>query len=129
LVETLSDDEVVRKTVAALRTMLPSTVATEAMQPVDAVVTRWGADPYSRGAYSFVPVGSTGVEYDLLAAPLGRDVYFAGEATNRLHPTTVDGAIRSGRREAARIAAHRGRRRRDPGVERLAAVPDGEDWW
>ena len=126
-IEALSDADVVARAVAALREMLASR-AILVPEPIDAVVTRWGSDKYARGAYSFVPVGSTGVEYDLLAAPVGASLLFAGEATNRSHPTSCHGALRSGLREAARIARLRGRWR-DDGVLRACAVPRGEDWW
>jgi lysine-specific histone demethylase 1 len=33
-------------------------------------VTRWRADPWSRGSYSFVAVGSSGSDYDILAVPV-----------------------------------------------------------
>lgn len=39
-------------------------------QPRESVVTRWRADPWARGSYSFVAVGSSGSDYDLLAAPV-----------------------------------------------------------
>ncbi|EDS34828.1 lysine-specific histone demethylase [Culex quinquefasciatus] len=39
-------------------------------QPKETVVTRWRADPWARGSYSFVSVGSSGSDYDLLAAPV-----------------------------------------------------------
>ena len=46
----------------------------------DAVhVTRWGSDPYSRGSYSYVAVGSTGKDYDTLALPVARCLLFAGK--------------------------------------------------
>ena len=32
---------------------------TQIPEPVSAVVTRWGTDPYSLGAYSYFPVGFT----------------------------------------------------------------------
>lgn len=35
------------------------------------MVTRWKNDPYARGSYSFVAVGASGNDYDLLAAPIG----------------------------------------------------------
>jgi [histone H3]-N6,N6-dimethyl-L-lysine4 FAD-dependent demethylase len=31
---------------------------------------RWRADPWARGSYSFVSAGSSGSDYDLLAAPV-----------------------------------------------------------
>ena len=33
-------------------------------------IHRWRADPWARGSYSFVSVGSSGSDYDLLAAPV-----------------------------------------------------------
>ena len=63
-----------------------------------------------KGAYSFMAVGASGDDYDLLAAPVElKDkktggVYFAGEHTNRHYPATVHGAYISGLREAGRIA-------------------------
>ncbi|VDN32318.1 unnamed protein product, partial [Dibothriocephalus latus] len=38
--------------------------------PIDAHVTRWQSDVNSRGSYSYVAVGATGEDYDLLAEPL-----------------------------------------------------------
>lgn len=81
-------------------------------------IIRWRADPWSRGSYSFVAVGSSGNDYDILATPVipgnpGRNndmiknpprVFFAGEHTIRNYPATVHGALLSGLREAGRIA-------------------------
>lgn len=86
-------------------------------QPKETVVTRWRADPWSRGSYSFVAVGSSGSDYDLLASPVippnsqgvsitsgPARLFFAGEHTIRNYPATVHGAFLSGLREASRIA-------------------------
>ena len=72
--------------------------------PVDYRCTAWASDPYSLGSYSHVPVGATGEDYDELQRPIGRKLFFAGEATTRTHPATMHGALFSGLREAARIA-------------------------
>ena len=61
-------------------------------------------DPYSLGAYSYVPVGAGAGDMDALAAPVGRRLLFAGEATVAAHRATVHGAFLSGLREARRIA-------------------------
>jgi len=45
-------------------------------------------------------------------------VYFAGEATNRYHPSTAAGAYDSGVREAVRLMRLLGKTR-DPDVARL----------
>lgn len=71
--------------------------------PVASVVTDWGKDPFSFGAYSYVAMGSSGDDYDLLGRPVENCVFFAGEATCKEHPDTVGGAMISGLREAVRI--------------------------
>ena len=100
-VEGVPDDQVLTRVMKALQDLFgPHTPP-----PTSYYVTRWGSDPHSRGAYSHIPVGSTGHAYDVLAAPVGLDncLCFAGEATNRQHPTTVAGAYETGLREAARV--------------------------
>ncbi|KAF2310058.1 hypothetical protein GH714_006368 [Hevea brasiliensis] len=71
--------------------------------PVASVVTDWGRDPYSYGAYSYVAIGSSGEDYDILGRPVENCLFFAGEATCKEHPDTVGGAMMSGLREAVRI--------------------------
>jgi monoamine oxidase len=65
----------------------------------------WYADPFARGAYSYVTVnGMDAVR--TLAAPVERTLFFAGEATNTDgHTGTVHGAIATGRRAAREILA------------------------
>ena len=71
--------------------------------PRGALVTRWAADPYARGSYSYLAVGSSPADQDALAEPASERVLFAGEATFAEHFATVHGAYLSGRREAQRI--------------------------
>ncbi|XP_023002185.1 lysine-specific histone demethylase 1 homolog 3-like [Cucurbita maxima] len=71
--------------------------------PVASVVTDWGRDPFSYGAYSYVAVGASGEDYDILARPVENCLFFAGEATCKEHPDTVGGAMMSGLREAVRM--------------------------
>jgi hypothetical protein len=33
-------------------------------------VSRWRADPWARGSYSYVAAGSSGNDYDLMAQPI-----------------------------------------------------------
>eukprot|EP00250_Pteridium_aquilinum_P007360 c17097_g1_i1 orf=102-4427(+) len=72
-------------------------------QPTAFAVTKWGSDPYSRGAYSYVAVGASGEDYDIIGRSVENCVFFAGEATCKEHPDTVGGAIMTGLREAVRI--------------------------
>ncbi|XP_047157231.1 lysine-specific histone demethylase 1 homolog 3 [Vigna umbellata] len=71
--------------------------------PVAYVVTDWGRDPFSYGAYSYVAVGASGEDYDILGRPVDNCLFFAGEATCKEHPDTVGGAMMSGLRESVRI--------------------------
>ncbi|MFT3741540.1 MAG: FAD-dependent oxidoreductase [Gammaproteobacteria bacterium] len=68
-------------------------------------VTRWGNDPYSFGSYSYLPVGSTRQDCDILAQPESNRLFFAGEATSKAFSATTHGAYLSGIREAERIIA------------------------
>lgn len=101
IMETVSDDVIVGRCIAVLKGIFG---VTSVPQPKETVVTRWRADPWARGSYSFVSVGSSGSDYDLLAAPVTpRDennsnepnqnemprLFFAGEHTIRNYPATV----------------------------------------
>eukprot|EP00117_Sycon_ciliatum_P042597 scpid45307/ scgid0286/ Lysine-specific histone demethylase 1A; BRAF35-HDAC complex protein BHC110; Flavin-containing amine oxidase domain-containing protein 2 len=108
--EHLPDDVVVGKALEALRHIF-----TEANvpTPVNSIVTRWRTDQWARGSYSYVAVGSSGADYDFMAAPVTNQdasknsnptLFFAGEHTMRNYPATVHGALLSGIREAGRIA-------------------------
>jgi len=68
----------------------------------------WRADPFARGAYSYVRVGGAGAR-EALAAPLAGTLYFAGEATDTEQAGTVAGALESGRRAARELLAGQSR--------------------
>ncbi|KAI3422914.1 Amino_oxidase domain-containing protein [Psidium guajava] len=79
--------------------------------------SRWGTDPLFLGSYSFVAVGSSGDDLDMMAKPLPWEsrktgtspelqILFAGEATHRTHYSTTHGAYFSGIREADRLLQH-----------------------
>jgi monoamine oxidase len=63
----------------------------------------WSQDPFSRGAYSYIPVGKAEMP-GRLAEPVDSTLFFAGEATdtNGNHGT-VHGALESGKRAANEI--------------------------
>ncbi|MEM0996397.1 MAG: FAD-dependent oxidoreductase [Bacteroidota bacterium] len=76
----------------------------DAPMPNAYLVSRWGSDPYARGAFSYLPVGTDPVLRDYLAKPEGR-IYYAGEATVRQHAGRLQGAYLSGLRAAKWIMA------------------------
>jgi monoamine oxidase len=62
----------------------------------------WRADPFARGAYSYVGVGGTGAPR-ALARPVENTLFFAGESTHGEQIGTVAGALASGRRVAREV--------------------------
>lgn len=117
IVESVTDDIIIGRCMSVLKNIFGNT---SVPQPKETVVTRWRSDQWARGSYSYVSVGSSGSDYDLLAAPVippsSQDphgtketeeiprLFFAGEHTIRNYPATVHGAYLSGLREAGRIA-------------------------
>lgn len=73
--------------------------------PADYVRTRWTADPWTHGSYSYLPVGARPADRVALRAPLANRIFFAGEATSSEQPATVHGAVGSGDRAAREVLA------------------------
>jgi polyamine oxidase len=71
--------------------------------PVASKVTAWEHDPFTRGAYTSIPVGATLDSCDELARPVGGRLLFAGEASSRARIGYADGALSTGIREAKRL--------------------------
>jgi monoamine oxidase len=97
--ERLSDATTVSQVQASLAAMFQ----TDVPEPVGALITRWGRDPFAHGAYSFPAVGSSPDDRDQLAASVDDRVFFAGEATSREYFATVHGAYLSGLRAAKEL--------------------------
>ncbi|MHA7817364.1 MAG: flavin monoamine oxidase family protein [Pseudohaliea sp.] len=95
-VEDLDDDATVADAMAVLRRIYGPAIP----EPEAAIVTRWGKDPHSLGAYSFLRVGARPSQRDELAIPVLDRLLIAGEATDRRYPGTTQGAWRAGRRAA-----------------------------
>ena len=75
----------------------------ELEQQLDASASHdWHADPFARGAYSYIGVGGTSAPR-ALARPVDGTLFFAGEATNGAEIGTVAGALSSGRRAAREV--------------------------
>ena len=95
-----SDDSIIQEATAALRKMYPDKVVPN---PIETIITRWRKDPFARGSYSFVAQKATAEDYDLVAKPVGNNLFFAGEHSCKSHPATVHGAYISGLRVAAEV--------------------------
>lgn len=97
--ESMSDEDIVAEAMTVLRTMW----GTDIPEPTNQVITRWNSDPFARGAYSFIKVGSTIADRATLAKSVSDRVFFAGEATDTDNAATTNGAYNSGLREAQKI--------------------------
>jgi monoamine oxidase len=93
----------------------------EVPAPRSMVTTRWDADPFSRGSYSYVAVGATPEDIEALAEPVGDRLLFAGEATVRTHWACAHSAYVSGLREAARLTG-------DPGILPARQFTENRRW-
>lgn len=95
--EGLSDEAIGNQAYEALSSAYP-----QASRPNVVVTSKWYADPFTLGSYSYIPPGASLEMYDTIAKPYGR-IHFAGEHTNSLYPSTTHGAYLSGLRAAGEI--------------------------
>jgi polyamine oxidase len=75
--------------------------------PIASLTSRWTADPFSGGSYSYLPIGASPDDMDALAEPEGERLLFAGEATDSVYYGNVHAAAMSGLREAHRLGVGR----------------------
>lgn len=94
-----SDEEAKSLAMASLRDMFGNDIP----EPEAMVYPRWLSDPWSRGGYSYPGVGSDPDDGRAYARPLGRRVFFAGEATEPVEYGTVHAALWSGEQAAEAI--------------------------
>jgi polyamine oxidase len=99
LLSEVSESDAVRR----LLDLIQRATGTRPPAPESVTRTAWAADPYTRGAYSFVPLGASPADFDLLGQPIGGRLLFAGEATSQSRVGYADGAFSSGIREAKRL--------------------------
>lgn len=91
----LGHDKALATALLALRDMVDES----ALTPLRATFHDWDADPFTRGAYSYVRPGGHGARA-ALAEPVADTLYIAGEATD---VPMVHGAFRSGHRAAGEV--------------------------
>ena len=95
-----SDEDIIDAVCSVLAKIMPESKNSTL---VESIITRWQVDPFSRGSYSYVGLEATGGDFNLLARPIGKSLFFAGEATCRDYPGTVHGAYVSGLRAANEV--------------------------
>jgi monoamine oxidase len=73
------------------------------ISPMDVRTSSWTTDPYARGSYSFHAPGSGLDDRRRLQEPISDRLYLAGEAVGVNNPSTVIGAVLSGRNAADQL--------------------------
>ena len=100
----LGRDGIVAATLDEWASIVPEGVTLGTVEESD--VHLWSLDPWTRGAYSYLPPGSTLADRQELATPVDGRLFFAGEATSVTGVSaTVSGAIASGERVATEVVA------------------------
>ena len=94
-----TDAEVVASIMVQLRRLYGDGIP----EPVAVQRTAWQDDPFARGSYAYMTLGSTTADHDALATPIGGVLHLAGEATWTDDPATVTAALCSGHRAAERV--------------------------
>jgi monoamine oxidase len=98
-IEAWTDEEIVESAMETLRRLFGDSIP----EPIRYQITRWQADPFAQGSYSFNALGSHPKMRDRLAESINDQLFFAGEATERHHFATAHGAYLSGLRAAREI--------------------------
>ena len=97
--KTMTDEEIVYSLLNQITAMLRKPCP----QPTGSYVTRWQEEMYTGGSYSFIKVGSTPRDMNIIERPVANKLFFAGEHTNMKYFGTTHGALLSGEAAAKRI--------------------------
>jgi polyamine oxidase len=103
----LSEPAILARVEAILAEIFPDSPEVSAADraPSAVAISNWNDDPFSLGAYPFIPVGASPADMDELAEPVDGRVLFAGDATQSDFYGSVPAAMLSGIREAKRLLA------------------------
>lgn len=97
--ETLTDEEIIDQIMENLRAIYGNDIP----RPHTFSRTKWSSNPYSYGAYSYVPNTGRSTAFESFEDVIDGKLHFAGEHTSRDYRGTVHGAYLSGVREAEKI--------------------------
>lgn len=99
----LNKEELTNNVLASLANTLNTRSDDVKAQLVEVHYHNWVTDPYAQGVYSYLWAGGMHAP-EMLAKPVARTLFFAGEATETGgHTGTVHGALMTGKRAAKEI--------------------------
>lgn len=82
--------------VAEIRDHLKTMFGRSIPEPRRVQITRWGADPFAKGSYSYIAVGAKPKDFKTMGLPVNDRLFFAGEHTSVDYRGTAHGAYLSG---------------------------------
>lgn len=97
--EAFSDKEIIKHAMKSLQKIYGKDIP----EPIDYLRKSWGEDKFVYGSYSYIPVGASGDDHDILAESVDDVLFFAGEATTSDYSGTIVGAFISGQDAAEEI--------------------------
>jgi hypothetical protein len=106
LIDRMSDVELEALLLTRLASICHNAPAGYKPKPLRWARTRWGSDPYTLGAYSYVPCGESSTDiFEELGRRESAALFFAGEATqtDTNLRASVNGAFQSGCRAAEEV--------------------------
>ncbi len=103
--EPIDDSGIIDQAVESLGTIFKLSRAEIETQLEAAYCHNWCDDPFTRGAYAYVPVDGLD-DQQMFAQPVENKLFFAGEVTSVGHVGTVHGAIQSGQRAAQEVLSN-----------------------
>lgn len=98
VMESVSDDVIVGRCLTVLKSIYGAGVVP---QPRESVVTRWRADVWSRGSFSYVGTRSSGDDYDIMSMPLNYAAFTSSSngTDSNLESTNGNGVSNSSNRK------------------------------
>lgn len=97
-IDNLNDDEVKNNLLIILKRNFGDDI-----NIIETIITRWGADPYSLGSFSFPSLHHDSLLVDTLNQPIDARIYFSGEHCSVENSGTVHGAYLNGCHTAIKI--------------------------
>ena len=98
--EDKSDAEIIEEIMQHLKSIYGADIP----NPTNMLRTKWVANEFSFGAYSFATNGTRSTDFQAFESAIEDKLFFAGEHTSKDYRGTVHGAYLSGIREAKKIA-------------------------
>ena len=98
-IETMTEDALMNY----LTEQLKDIFGEHAPAPVEILCTKWHQSRFSLGSYPVIPPGFDNSLFEKLATPVENKLFFAGDATEKIHYASAHGAYRSGLRAAKEI--------------------------